>query len=189
MDAGGTDYTSPKLVINLDTKVSDVLAEYGDIADVMETFGIKRVGGYSFRTSITKIITLERAARIHRVDPDEFLSTLRTAVGQTETPSGTQPSTPLGAIVAIHPSSGLTYCVPLMRARDGLPGSTRHATKQHRDEDSERKRRHVRQFHAEVPEEQHQQPGRRQREQRKRDRENEQAFQEISHCIFLQCRE
>ena len=88
MDGSGTDHTSPKLVINLDTKVSDVLAEYGDIADVMETFGIKRVGGYSFRRSITKLITVQRAAKIHRVDPDEFLSTLRTAVGQMETPPG-----------------------------------------------------------------------------------------------------
>ena len=88
MDANGTEDSKPKLVINLDTKVSDVLAEYGDIADVMETFGIKRVGGYSFRRSITKIITVERAAKIHRVDLGEFLSTLRTAVGQMETPRG-----------------------------------------------------------------------------------------------------
>ncbi|MEA2001575.1 MAG: DUF1858 domain-containing protein [Actinomycetota bacterium] len=68
--------------INKDTKVSDILSEYGDIAEVMEMFGIKRVGGYSFRKFITKAITVERAAKIHRVPPDEFLATLRSAVGQ-----------------------------------------------------------------------------------------------------------
>ena len=68
--------------ITKDTKVSAILDEYGDIAEVMEMFGIKRVGGYSFRKVITKAITVERAAKIHRVPTDEFLSTLRTAVGQ-----------------------------------------------------------------------------------------------------------
>jgi hypothetical protein len=69
--------------ITKDTKVSDILSEYGDIAEVMEVFGIKRVGGYSFRTFITKAPTVERAAKIHRVPLDEFLVTLRTAVGTT----------------------------------------------------------------------------------------------------------
>ena len=68
--------------ITMDTKVSAILDEYGDIAEVMEMFGIKRVGGYSFRKFITKAITVERAAKIHRVAPDEFLTTLRAAVGQ-----------------------------------------------------------------------------------------------------------
>ncbi len=70
--------------INKDTKVSDVLTEYGDIADVMEVFGIKRVSGYSVRKFITKALTVERAAKIHRVPLDEFLDTLHKAVGQTE---------------------------------------------------------------------------------------------------------
>jgi len=68
--------------ITKDTKVSDILREYGDIADVMEMFGIKRVGGYSFRKFITRAITVERAAKVHRVPLEEFLATLRTAVGQ-----------------------------------------------------------------------------------------------------------
>jgi len=89
MDRDGTGGTSPKLTINLNTKVSDVRSEYRDIADVMETFGIKQVGGYSFRRSITKLITVERAAKIHRVDPNEFLTTLRTAVGQMDGPRPT----------------------------------------------------------------------------------------------------
>ncbi len=36
-----------KLEITEDTKVSEILDEYGDIADVMEALGMKRVGGRS----------------------------------------------------------------------------------------------------------------------------------------------
>ena len=68
--------------ITKDTKVSDILREYGDIAEVMEVFGIKRVAGYNLRKFITKALTVERAAKVHRVPVDEFLATLRTAVGQ-----------------------------------------------------------------------------------------------------------
>ena len=68
--------------ITKDTKVSEILKEYGDIAAVMETFGIKRVAGYDVRKFVTKAITVEWAARIHRVPLDEFLTTLRTAVGE-----------------------------------------------------------------------------------------------------------
>ena len=68
--------------ITKDTKVSDILRQYGDIAEVMEAFGIKRVSGYSVRKFITKALTVDRAAKIHRVPLDEFLLTLRTAVGQ-----------------------------------------------------------------------------------------------------------
>ena len=72
--------------ITKDTKVSEILREYGDIADVMEMFGIKRVGGYGFRKFLTKAITVQRAAKIHRVPLDEFLVTLHTAVGQPPPP-------------------------------------------------------------------------------------------------------
>lgn len=68
--------------ITKDTKVSDILKEYGDIAEVMEVFGVKRVAGYNFRKFITKALTVEWAARVHRVPLDEFLVTLRKAVGQ-----------------------------------------------------------------------------------------------------------
>jgi hypothetical protein len=67
--------------ITKDTKVSDILEEYGDIADVMEVFGVKRVGRYSMRRMLTKAITVEWAARIHRVPLDEFLGILNQAVG------------------------------------------------------------------------------------------------------------
>ena len=68
------------MVITKDTKVSAILAEYGDIADVMEIFGVKRVAGYSVRRFLTKAITVEWAARIHRVPLDQFLDTLHRAV-------------------------------------------------------------------------------------------------------------
>ena len=73
-----------KLEITEDTKVSEILEAYGDIAEVMEALGIKRVGSLSFRRIITKAITVKRAARIHRVPPDELLDTLHTAVDQIE---------------------------------------------------------------------------------------------------------
>jgi len=66
--------------ITKDTKVSAILQEYGDIADVMEVFGIKRVGRFSVRRMITKFITVENAARIHRVPLDDFMETLNQAI-------------------------------------------------------------------------------------------------------------
>ena len=66
--------------ITKDTRVSDILEKYGDIADVMEIFGVKRVSGYSVRRMLTKALTVEWAARVHRVPLDEFLDKLRLAV-------------------------------------------------------------------------------------------------------------
>lgn len=77
--------------ITKDTKVSEILREYGDIAAVMETFGVKRVARYSVRSFITRAITVERAAKIHRVPLDEFLATLRAAVATRIEPSGEAP--------------------------------------------------------------------------------------------------
>jgi hypothetical protein len=57
--------------ITKDTRVADILNEYGDIADVMEIFGVQRVGRFS---------AVKMAARIHRVPLDEFLSILEKAV-------------------------------------------------------------------------------------------------------------
>lgn len=74
--------------ITKSTKVSDILEEHGDIADVMELFGVKRVGGYSVRKYLTKALTVERAAKIHRVPLDEFLETLQKAVAQMPEASG-----------------------------------------------------------------------------------------------------
>ncbi len=66
--------------ITKDTKVYDILEEYGDIADVMEAFGVKRVGRFSARRVITRALTVEWAARVHRVPLDEFLGILNKAV-------------------------------------------------------------------------------------------------------------
>jgi len=71
--------------ITKDTRVSEILEEYGDIADVMEIFGIKRVAGYSLRKFITKAITVETAARVHRKPLDEFLEILHKATAQKQT--------------------------------------------------------------------------------------------------------
>ena len=65
--------------ITKDTRVSEILENYGDIADVMEIFGVQRVAGYSVRRMLTKALTVEWAARVHRVPLDEFLDTLRRA--------------------------------------------------------------------------------------------------------------
>jgi len=66
--------------ITKDTKVSAILNEYGDIADVMEIFGVNRVGKYSLRRLLGKVLTVKVAARIHRVPLDEFLGILDKAV-------------------------------------------------------------------------------------------------------------
>jgi hypothetical protein len=66
--------------ITKDTRVSDILLKYGDIADVIEIFGVKRVGRYSLRMFLTKALTVEWAAKLHRVPLDEFLLILHRAV-------------------------------------------------------------------------------------------------------------
>ena len=66
--------------INRNTRVSDILTEYGDIADVMEVFGVKRVGPFSLRKIITKFISVEQAARIHKVPLAVMLENLQKAV-------------------------------------------------------------------------------------------------------------
>jgi len=66
--------------ITKDTRVSEILKEYGDIADVMEVFGVQRVGRYSLRSFLAKALSVQTAARIHRVPLDEFLNILEKAV-------------------------------------------------------------------------------------------------------------
>ena len=63
--------------ITKDTRVSEILKEYGDIAEVMEVFGVKRVGGYSLRAFIAKMISVQKAARVHRVPLDEYMDILK----------------------------------------------------------------------------------------------------------------
>ena len=78
------------MVITKETRVAEILKEYGDIADVMEVFGIKRVGRYSIRALAAKAVTVEWAARIHRVPLDEFLEILKKAISSPK--EKTQPA-------------------------------------------------------------------------------------------------
>jgi len=66
--------------ITENTIVFNILEKYGDIADVMETLGVKSVGKYSIRRVITRFLTVKRAAIIHKVPLDDFLDRLNTAV-------------------------------------------------------------------------------------------------------------
>ncbi len=66
--------------ITKDTRISDILKNYGDIADVMEIFGVQRVGRFSIRKLLGKVLTVKTAARVHRVPLEEFLSILDKAV-------------------------------------------------------------------------------------------------------------
>jgi len=57
--------------ITKDTRISEILENYGDIADVMEVFGVKRVGRYSPRMFLAKALTVEWAARVqHDCEPN-----------------------------------------------------------------------------------------------------------------------
>ncbi len=69
-----------KMKITKKTYVSEILKEYGDIAEVMELLGVKRVGNYKFRKFITRFITVRTAAFVHRVPLDEFLEKLNKAI-------------------------------------------------------------------------------------------------------------
>ena len=70
--------------ITKDTRVSDILLKYGDIAEVMEIFGIQRVGRYSLRMFLAKALTVEWAARVHKVPLNEFLDILNQAVAKKQ---------------------------------------------------------------------------------------------------------
>ncbi len=73
--------------ITKDTRVSDILLEYGDIADVMEIFGVQRVGKYSLRMFLAKALTVVWAARVHRAPLDDFLDILNRAVAKKQGPA------------------------------------------------------------------------------------------------------
>jgi hypothetical protein len=72
------------LQITKDTRISTILLEYGDIAEVMEVFGVQRVGKYSLRMFLAKALTVEWAARVHHVPLHEFLEILHKAVAKKE---------------------------------------------------------------------------------------------------------
>jgi virulence-associated protein VapD len=73
-------FKNMKMKITKKTYVSEILTEYGDIADVMEIFGVKRVGGFGLRKFLSKFITIKTAAFIHRVPLDRFIQMVQDAV-------------------------------------------------------------------------------------------------------------
>jgi len=62
------------------TMVSDILKEHGDIAEVMEIFGVKKVGGYGFRKFLTQFISMKTAAFVHRVPLKPFIRMVEKAI-------------------------------------------------------------------------------------------------------------
>jgi hypothetical protein len=64
------------------TRIYTILKEFGDVADIMEIFGVKRVGNFAFRKIITRAITVRMAAFVHRVPKDKFLGMIQAAVDQ-----------------------------------------------------------------------------------------------------------
>ncbi|HHH11365.1 MAG TPA: DUF1858 domain-containing protein, partial [Sorangium sp.] len=75
--------TSNDFSITKHNLVSDILSRYGDIAELMEAFGVKRLAGRGVRKLVGRWLTLEDAARLHRVPPDEFVQMVKRAVRQT----------------------------------------------------------------------------------------------------------
>jgi hypothetical protein len=70
------------MTITKRTYVSEILREYGDIAQIMEIFGVKRVGGFGLRKLITRLITVRTAAFVHRIPLNNFLGMLETAIAE-----------------------------------------------------------------------------------------------------------
>lgn len=58
--------------------------KYGDIAGVMEIFGVKRVGKHSLWMFLAKALTVEWAARVHKVPLEEFLRILNQAIAKRQ---------------------------------------------------------------------------------------------------------
>lgn len=58
--------------ITRDTRISEILLKYGDIADVIEISGIKRAGRDSLRMLLAKALRVEWTSEVHRVLLDIF---------------------------------------------------------------------------------------------------------------------
>ncbi len=68
------------LLVTPKTKIGEVLSRYGDIAEVMESFGVQRVGRYNIRRLIGKVLTVKRAAKIHKLETSEMVRILQQAI-------------------------------------------------------------------------------------------------------------
>ncbi len=66
------------------TYVSEILMEYGDIADLMELLGTKRLGGFSLRKFLAKFITVKTAAFVHGIPLNDFIWMIENAINRKE---------------------------------------------------------------------------------------------------------
>ncbi|MDH4089676.1 MAG: DUF1858 domain-containing protein [Cyclobacteriaceae bacterium] len=66
------------------TYVSEILKAHGDIAEVMELFGVRRVGGFGFRKFLTRFITVKTAAFVHGVPLNKFMKMVEAAINKKE---------------------------------------------------------------------------------------------------------
>ena len=66
------------------TYVSDILKEHGDIAAVMEIFGVKRIGGFRIRKFLAKFISVKTAAFVHRVPLTKFILMIENAINEKD---------------------------------------------------------------------------------------------------------
>jgi len=81
------DHDAP-MRVTADTRISEVLARYGDVADVMETLGVKRVARYDIRKLLGKALTVRRAAIVHRLDTEAMITALQTAIDRVHAERG-----------------------------------------------------------------------------------------------------
>lgn len=70
--------------ITAKTYVSEILKNHGDIAEIMELFGVKRVGGFGLRKVLTKFITVKTAAFVHRIPLENFIKMVESAIQRKE---------------------------------------------------------------------------------------------------------
>ncbi len=76
--------------ITEDTKISDIFENHGDISEVMVGLGMKGVDGNRLRRFLEKRITVKWAAKIHKVQLDEFLVLINKAIEIKEAESSPQ---------------------------------------------------------------------------------------------------
>jgi len=62
------------LIVTNDPRVSQIFERSGDIAEVMEVFGVKRVGPLSLRRLRGKFLSVERAAKVQGVPLEQLLA-------------------------------------------------------------------------------------------------------------------
>ena len=66
------------------TYVSEILMEYGDIADLMELLGTKRIRGFLLRKFLAKFITVKTAAFVHGIPLNDFIWMIENAINRKE---------------------------------------------------------------------------------------------------------